>query len=326
MTGAEVQDEYQKKLGPEFGQIFYKLEVEIVYLYKKWKEYEELFGGSQTQLQKLNAFAGNFWATIKGLMWQDILLTLCRLTDPPGNSGGRQDTRTLTIRRLPKLCEEHIVRRSVEETFDSPAAANTFAAALLKKYAAQVDVSTAIWPETAQPLESASRAKIEQALQSLDVIKRTVEIATEATEFARPLRNEYIAHKDLARAVWPETITPLEPGSKHKVERAVQSLHTVRNAILDRLLNYATTEERHFAYPPSAGAVLAELEMLIRIGVRFVTLVNGKDSTDNVVNIERACEFLSQNGWSTMHACDTAYALREFSEKFIQFRDDERMD
>ena len=62
------------------------------------------------------------------------------------------------------------------------------------------------------------------------------------------------------------------------------------------------------------------------IGVRFVTLVNGKDSTDNVVNIERACEFLSQNGWSTMHACDTAYALREFSEKFIQFRDDERMD
>ena len=31
MTGAEVQDEYQKKLGPEFGQIFYKLEVEIVY-------------------------------------------------------------------------------------------------------------------------------------------------------------------------------------------------------------------------------------------------------------------------------------------------------
>ena len=285
-----------------------------------------LFEGSQTQLEQLNAFAGNFWATIRGLMWQDILLTLCRLTDSPGDSTIKRDTRTLTIRRLPELCYKHLVRRSAEEPFDSPVAANTFAAALHKKYAAQVDVSTAMCPETGEPLDSASKAKIEQALQSLDVVQRTVGIATTGSEFARLLRNKYIAHKDLARAVWPETTTPLEPGSRPKVEHAVQSLHTVRNAIHDRFLDYATTEERHFAYRPSAGALLAELDMLIRIGVLFTTLVNGKNGTDNAVNVERACEFLSQNGWSPMHACDTAYALREFSEKFIQFRDDERMD
>ena len=63
-------------------------------------EFERLFGDAE-HVELLNLVGGAFFADVQRILWDDQLLRLTRLTDPPRTAG--KDN--LTVKRLPDLCE-----------------------------------------------------------------------------------------------------------------------------------------------------------------------------------------------------------------------------
>ena len=70
------------------------------------KEFEQLFGNT-VRVDLLNRVGGAFFADVQQIFWDDVLLQMTRLTDPPQTRG--KDN--LTIQRLPELFEHDKVLR-----------------------------------------------------------------------------------------------------------------------------------------------------------------------------------------------------------------------
>lgn len=95
----EVKKRYVAAMGKELGQFFALLWNECAWLHWKWSDYAILFGSKPERDDLLNRAAPAFFKLVQNAMWEDILLHVCRLTDPPKSCG--KDT--LTLRRLPDL-------------------------------------------------------------------------------------------------------------------------------------------------------------------------------------------------------------------------------
>lgn len=85
-------------LGPTLGPLYNELYNEVVGLHAKWIEYRKLYAKSEKRIDLLNKTAGFFFLVIQNALWENILLHIARLTDPPGK---RMRT-NLTLQRLPK--------------------------------------------------------------------------------------------------------------------------------------------------------------------------------------------------------------------------------
>jgi AbiU2 len=100
-TPDELAQHYTVTMGRELGGQFYRLWNECAWLHLKWSEYVALFGTEKARLELLNKAAPGFTRLLDGVLWDDILLHICRMTDEP--TVGRRRRDTLTIRRLPLL-------------------------------------------------------------------------------------------------------------------------------------------------------------------------------------------------------------------------------
>lgn len=105
----EVKQRYVTSMGKELGQLFHLLWNECVWLHWKWSEYATLYGSKSERVDLLNQAAPAFFKIVQDAMWEDILLHICRLTDPPKSRRGKH---TLTLRRLPDLVPA-VIRRDV---------------------------------------------------------------------------------------------------------------------------------------------------------------------------------------------------------------------
>jgi len=79
-------------MGPELGHLYHELEEEVDWLQQKWNEFRELFGKGQERIDMLATVASNFFFMLHKLMFEDAMLHLCRLTDPPATKGRRNLT------------------------------------------------------------------------------------------------------------------------------------------------------------------------------------------------------------------------------------------
>ena len=95
-----VKQEYQKKLGDEFGAVFYEISNDWASALVRLKEYRVLFSDQET-VKLLNAAGGAFMWDIQQILWQDLLLHVTRLTDAA--KMGRHEN--LSVRALPPFCE-----------------------------------------------------------------------------------------------------------------------------------------------------------------------------------------------------------------------------
>jgi hypothetical protein len=107
-TSDEVHEEYVAKMGAELGGQFSRFFNECALLHLKWREYNELFGTNRQRIELLNESARGLFGLIQSLLWEDILLHICRLTDDSAVGGRRRQT--LSLRRLPDLVEPSIRR------------------------------------------------------------------------------------------------------------------------------------------------------------------------------------------------------------------------
>ena len=92
LTDVERRADYVATMGPELGHLYHELEEEVDWLQQKWNEFRELFGKGQGRIDMLATVASNFFSMLHKLMFEDAMLHLCRLSDPPVIRGRRNLT------------------------------------------------------------------------------------------------------------------------------------------------------------------------------------------------------------------------------------------
>ena len=104
MSGAEVREQHLRVLGEELGNLYNRLYQELTLLCAKWQEYRKLYAVSPERVALLNRTAPFFFVTAERVFWEDILLHLARLTDPPKSAGKPN----LSIMSLLKIGRAHV--------------------------------------------------------------------------------------------------------------------------------------------------------------------------------------------------------------------------
>lgn len=157
----ESRHEHRQVLGDDLGEVYDGLYEEFFWLQLKWQEYMELFGSSPQRIDLLNEAAPAFFRHLQETLWRDLLLHLCRLTDPP-RSNGRSN---LTFAALPELVAPE-VRPRVTELVEVAIGNARFARDWRNRRLAHHDLVLAL-EGPAAPLQSASRKSVDQALTGL---------------------------------------------------------------------------------------------------------------------------------------------------------------
>jgi AbiU2 len=169
MTSDEIRAESVAKMGEALGNIRYELNNQIELLHVRWKPYRELFGTSPGTIALLNATAPAFFYDLEHIMWEDVLLHFCSVTDREQTMG--KDN--LTIQRIPPLADvavKHELKGLVDLAVDKTGFARDWRNRRLPH--------TALPPlpgEIAKPLATTSRQHVEDALAALRAVMNCVE-------------------------------------------------------------------------------------------------------------------------------------------------------
>jgi hypothetical protein len=166
----EVRASSIAAMGRELGELHHALGNELTYLHLKWKEYRALFGTSSERIDLLNEAAPDFFGKLQHILWDDVLLHLCRLTDPP-KSMGRAN---LTISRLSPLVSNSI-RNKLEPLIATAKVKTSFARERRHRRLAHKELPD-FEGEEPKPLAAASRQHAEEALSSIREVMNCVEV------------------------------------------------------------------------------------------------------------------------------------------------------
>jgi hypothetical protein len=107
----EVLKRNQEVLGIKLGEYFSYIYDDVYYLIYVWQEFNELFGKSTKRLDVLNESTSSFFSLVQNLMMANIVLGICRLTDPI--KPPRIDTTHLSLYILPKEINEPNFKKEI---------------------------------------------------------------------------------------------------------------------------------------------------------------------------------------------------------------------
>jgi len=138
LTDDELRTEYVGKMGSDLGQLCHELRNEVNWLRHKWAEFQELFDRGAERIELLNTVASNFFYLLQSLFFEDAMLHMCRLSDPPEVSGHAN----LTMMRLPGLISDPALKAHVEAAAQQVRASSGFAREWRNKWLAHADLAT----------------------------------------------------------------------------------------------------------------------------------------------------------------------------------------
>jgi hypothetical protein len=167
-TADEVKQKHIEKLGHALGSLYHELWNELAWLYMKWEDYVVLFGTKPTRIGLLNKSAPVFFKIVQDSLWEDVLLHIARLTDPPKSSGKKNRT----IQCLPSLVDESI-RVTVSEQISNAIEKASFCRDWRNRHIAHRDLNLAM-DEHAESLKQASRAKVIESLESISKVLNVI--------------------------------------------------------------------------------------------------------------------------------------------------------
>ncbi|WP_152664593.1 hypothetical protein [Devosia geojensis] len=100
-------------LGIKYGSAYYHCLQEFWRVSSNWDRYEALFG-SEERVELLNSSSGHFWYTVQDMLFDHVLLGICRLTDP-ARMMGRENICVETLAQLdPTKHKAELVRRAAK--------------------------------------------------------------------------------------------------------------------------------------------------------------------------------------------------------------------
>ena len=175
-TADQIRTAKVTAMGDDLGTIHHELSQELVWLNSKWQEYLDLFAHSQSRVDQLTDAAPFFFGMIQQVLFNDVLLHLARLTDPP-STGGRQN---LTLQRLPPLVKASL-RRRAERRLRAVIKNTEFARDRRNRVIAHSDLPT-LRKQHPKRLAHASRRRVRQALEGMATLMNEVERHYERSE------------------------------------------------------------------------------------------------------------------------------------------------
>ena len=133
----------------------------------RFNEFEQLFGKAE-HVELLNLVGGAFFAEVQRILWDDLLLCVTRLTDPP-QTGGKDN---LTVKRLPNFCErDDELRKKVQGQVDAAKTAADSARLHRNQRISHKDLAYAIGDNE---LPSTTLGQIRRALDAVYAVLQTV--------------------------------------------------------------------------------------------------------------------------------------------------------
>lgn len=161
-TSDEVRDSCVASMGTELGTHFFALYRKLLELHIVWQQYRQLFGTDGETVQLLNRTAGLFFKIVQDELWDSVLLSVSRMTDPPATGHNKN----LTVLSLPPLIEDAALRTEVEKLCEETLKHAKFAREHRNKRIAHQDHGY-LTDRSSNPLTGVSRALVEEMLESL---------------------------------------------------------------------------------------------------------------------------------------------------------------
>jgi hypothetical protein len=168
-TAEQVKEDLIEHMGQEVGEVFFLLKQELFRIYVQWNEYMEAFGTKEERVNMLNQAAGGFFKCVQDALWSNIILGLCRVTDP-AQTGNKKN---LSINRLRHLVG-HELRTQINQPMNAVKDKTKFARDWRNRRYAHSDLSL-VKDKTAIPLEPASRKDVIEALDTIVSVMNKVE-------------------------------------------------------------------------------------------------------------------------------------------------------
>jgi hypothetical protein len=168
-SAEEVKQQHIERLGIELGPIFYELCNELAWLYIKWNQYVELYGTKPSRIDLTNHAAPLFFRIVQDTLWEDTLLHIARLTDPPKSAGKNN----LTILQLPNLVEKNNLSGKIAGLCAIAVEKSDFCRDWRNRHIAHIDLRLAM-NEGVAPLLPASRLKVKECLSAISEVLNAV--------------------------------------------------------------------------------------------------------------------------------------------------------
>jgi len=168
-SAQEVRDQSVAAMGKPLGELYFALRNELAWLHIKWKDFVTLFADKDA-VNLLNDAALGFFRRVQDMMWEDTLLHLCRLTDPPKSA--RKDT--LTIRQLPQMVTDAALSKLLQELADDACDKTKFARDWRNRRLAHKELPPLDGSPSA-PLATATRQHVDEALLAITSAVNCVE-------------------------------------------------------------------------------------------------------------------------------------------------------
>jgi len=165
LSADEVKEKHLKVFGPDLGPLYHALENEVTWLHAKWQEYRKLYAKSEQRVNLLNDSAAFFFRVVHEVLWDNILLHIARLTDPP--TQGKFENSTLLC--LPETVSDRGLADELRRLVQTALGRSQFAREWRNKRLAHQDLALAI-DNKVEPLPSVSRQHVEDALDSFRMI------------------------------------------------------------------------------------------------------------------------------------------------------------
>jgi hypothetical protein len=154
-TSDEVRHERIETLGKEFGLLYDSIYNEFLLLSLKWIEYLELYGKKESRIDILNLAAPSFFYIVQKILWENILLGICKLTDPSKTLGKKN----ASVKSLPDFIADKILKSNVTGKINDLMEATEFCRDWRNRYITHTDYLLTI-DENAKPLEVANKEKL----------------------------------------------------------------------------------------------------------------------------------------------------------------------
>ncbi|MCY4585393.1 MAG: hypothetical protein OXB98_05070 [Bryobacterales bacterium] len=165
----KLKQEYQNKLGEEFGAVFHGLRNDWAWGLMRTKEFRELFSNAE-DVELLNSISGGgFLWDIQHIFWDDLMLRVTRLTDPIRTAGKAN----LTVQGLPDFCTDPELCKEVRRLVGVAVDAAGFARDWRNQRISHRDLTQAISPN-AEPLAPANLRQVETALDAVHAILNVI--------------------------------------------------------------------------------------------------------------------------------------------------------
>jgi len=155
-------------MGQQLGSLCHELREDLDWLQSKWAEFQELFSKGDERIALLNTVAPNFFWFLHKIMFEDAMLHLCRLTDPPEtriHSGKKVVTRkNLTVMALSQAIPDRNFSNQVKARALESKAKCEFARQIRNRLLAHADMESVQRRNSGTPILC---SHIEEALKSL---------------------------------------------------------------------------------------------------------------------------------------------------------------